>query len=90
MLVISQYELSIILSDKLSTLVFVLFVALFTIFGEKYISELFRSFQYSEKNIREAFVSFPPEKMTDFAIFYFLLFVLGLLPILVELIWTSS
>lgn len=87
--ILSQYEIGIILSDKIATFLLMLFLVLFSIKGRMYMSVLFDGLPNAGTSMKSAFVNYPPTKVSDFVVFYIFLLFLFFVPLVVEFMWKN-
>ncbi len=85
--ILSQYEIEIILSDKIATFLLLVFLVLFSIKGRMYMSVLFNRLPNAGTSMKSAFVNYPPTKVSDFMAFYIFLLSLSLMPLVVDFMW---
>jgi len=87
--ILSQYEIGIILSDKIELFLLMIFLVLFSVKGRMYMSVLFDGLPNADTNMKSAFVNYPPTKISDFVVFYIFLLTLSFMPLVVEFMWQT-
>ncbi len=90
LLFIVFYEYEKILADRILIMLFLLFIVLFAMGAERFLSGIQKKFPLKPGEIEKAFVTYPPNKFSDFAIFYAVTTLLLLMPVIAKAIWSGN